>query len=122
MDTGHERIEGLKTLPVTMRRMKRLASRLCGFLLLCGVCFLPLTVVEAQPKYRLVPGWGAMPEGASWGQVPGMAHDAKGDLRFTALNRPSSRSMRLARFSSVGARRCSSGRTASASIGTASSG
>src|SRR5580765_2317825 len=63
-----------------MRRMKRLASRLCAFVLLCGVCFLPLAVLEAQPKYRLVPGWGTMPEGASWGQVPGMAIDAAGKI------------------------------------------
>ena len=63
-----------------MRRMNRLASRLCGFVLLGAICFLPIAVLEAQPTYRLVPGWGTMPEGASWGQVPGMAIDAKGKL------------------------------------------
>src|SRR4026209_61733 len=34
---------------------------------------------QAAP-YRLVPGWGALPNGATWGEVPGMAIDAKGKL------------------------------------------
>jgi sugar lactone lactonase YvrE len=30
--------------------------------------------------YRLVPGWGALPDGATWGEVPGMAIDASGKI------------------------------------------
>lgn len=30
--------------------------------------------------YRLVPGWGVLPNGAQWGEVPGMAIDASGRL------------------------------------------
>ena len=33
--------------------------------------------------YRLVPGWGTLPNGAVWGEVPGMAIDA-GGIRGTA--------------------------------------
>ncbi len=41
-------------------------------------------VVEAQaagsPPYRLVPNWGTLPNGATWGEVPGMAVDASGKI------------------------------------------
>ena len=30
--------------------------------------------------YRLVQGWGALPDGGTWGEVPGMAIDAKGKI------------------------------------------
>jgi streptogramin lyase len=30
--------------------------------------------------YRLVPGWGALPDNATWGEVPGMAIDANGRI------------------------------------------
>lgn len=30
--------------------------------------------------YRLVPGWGALPGGGAWGEVPGMAIDAAGRI------------------------------------------
>jgi sugar lactone lactonase YvrE len=30
--------------------------------------------------YRLVPNWGALPNGAAWGEVPGMAIDANGKV------------------------------------------
>lgn len=40
--------------------------------------------VSAQPSaggpYRLVPGWGVLPDGATWGEVPGMAIDATGRI------------------------------------------
>ena len=35
---------------------------------------------EAGAPYRLVPGWGTLPDGATWGEVPGMAIDANGKL------------------------------------------
>jgi hypothetical protein len=35
---------------------------------------------EAGAPYRLVPGWGTLPNGATWGEVPGMAIDAGGKL------------------------------------------
>ena len=34
---------------------------------------------DAAP-YRLVPGWGVLPNGATWGEVPGMAIDANGKI------------------------------------------
>jgi len=30
--------------------------------------------------YRLVPGWGTLPNGATWGEVPGMAIDTSGKV------------------------------------------
>ena len=35
---------------------------------------------EGGAPYRLVPGWGTLPDGATWGEVPGMAIDASGKL------------------------------------------
>jgi hypothetical protein len=32
------------------------------------------------PPYTLVPGWGQLPNGATWGEVPGMAIDAGGKI------------------------------------------
>jgi sugar lactone lactonase YvrE len=43
----------------------------------------PLALRHAQrdgAPYRLVPGWGALPNGAQWGEVPGMAIDASGKI------------------------------------------
>jgi hypothetical protein len=43
----------------------------------------PLTLRSAQREgvpYRLVPGWGTLPNGAIWGETPGMAIDADGKL------------------------------------------
>lgn len=34
----------------------------------------------SPPPYRLVPGWGTLPGGATWGEVPGMAIDATGRI------------------------------------------
>jgi hypothetical protein len=34
----------------------------------------------ASPPYKLVPNWGLLPNGATWGEVPGMAIDATGRL------------------------------------------
>ncbi|MSO61363.1 MAG: hypothetical protein EXQ50_04615 [Acidobacteria bacterium] len=40
-----------------------------------------VTLQEPAPApYRLVRGWGALPGGATWGEVPGMAIDAKGKI------------------------------------------
>ena len=35
---------------------------------------------DIAAPYRLVPGWGTLPNGATWGEVPGMAIDAGGKL------------------------------------------
>jgi hypothetical protein len=35
---------------------------------------------DGAPPYRLVPGWGSLPGGATWGEVPGMAIDAAGKI------------------------------------------
>ena len=36
--------------------------------------------LSAQAPYRLVSGWATLPAGEQWGEVPGMAIDAKGKL------------------------------------------
>jgi len=35
---------------------------------------------EGGAPYRLVPGWGTLPDGGTWGEVPGMAIDASGKI------------------------------------------
>ena len=35
---------------------------------------------EREGGYRLVPGWGTLPNDATWGEVPGMAIDASGKI------------------------------------------
>ena len=41
----------------------------------------PVTTQEpAAPPYRIVQGWGTLPGGATWGEVPGMAIDAGGKI------------------------------------------
>lgn len=44
-----------------------------------ALCLLPL-LVSAQSQYRLVPNWGALSSSETWGQVPGVAIDAKGKI------------------------------------------
>ena len=44
-----------------------------------AICFVVSTFGQAPP-YRLVPGWGTLPNGATWGETPGMAIDASGKL------------------------------------------
>lgn len=36
--------------------------------------------LQEPPPYRVVPGWGILPGGAAWGEVPGMAIDAGGKI------------------------------------------
>jgi len=40
----------------------------------------PTMQESAISPYRVVPGWGALPGGAGWGEVPGMAIDANGQI------------------------------------------
>lgn len=40
----------------------------------------PASLQEPAPPYRLVPGWGTLPGGGTWGEVPGMAIDARGKI------------------------------------------
>lgn len=67
--------------------MKRSAPWLCCFAVLVMTCLVrsgpalhAREAPEAPDVYRLVPGWGTLPDGASWGQVPGMAIDANGKI------------------------------------------
>ena len=39
-----------------------------------------LTQASSNAPYRLVPNWGVLPGGATWGEVPGMAIDANGKI------------------------------------------
>jgi hypothetical protein len=47
-----------------------------GFALMCA----SVSGSAQTAPYRLVPNWGALPDGAQWGEVPGMAIDASGKL------------------------------------------
>src|SRR5690348_16442180 len=54
----------------------------CGIALICSVISAP-ALRSAQrdgAPYRLVPNWGTLPNGAQWGEVPGMAIDASGKI------------------------------------------
>ncbi|MBM3807172.1 MAG: 6-bladed beta-propeller [Acidimicrobiia bacterium] len=77
-----------------MQPMRSPASAV-GIVLFCSVIGLsgPPALHSAQPEggapYRLVPGWGVLPNGATWGEVPGMAIDADGRLfAFHRAERP----------------------------------
>ena len=56
-----------------MQPMRNLASA-AGLALLCLVT----VSLQGAGPYRLVPNWGTLPNGATWGEVPGMAIDADG--------------------------------------------
>src|ERR1041384_8400376 len=43
------------------------------------ICSVISTAGQSAP-YRIVPNWGTLPNGAQWGEVPGMAIDAKGTI------------------------------------------
>jgi sugar lactone lactonase YvrE len=58
-----------------MQPMRNLLA-VAGFTLICASA--PGSAQTAP--YRLVPNWGALPDGAQWGEVPGMAIDASGKL------------------------------------------
>ena len=70
--------------------MKRTTQRFRNVVLFATASLLPVVLTHEAPEaleapeaaavYRLVPGWGTMPEGAAWGQVPGMAIDANGKI------------------------------------------
>ena len=57
-----------------------------AFPLICAaiVVFGPTPVLRSAQRegvpYRLVPDWGVLPNGAQWGEVPGMAIDANGKI------------------------------------------
>jgi len=46
--------------------------------ILCQASLHPQT--PPAPPYQLVPNWGVLPGGATWGEVPGMAIDADGRI------------------------------------------
>lgn len=56
-----------------MQPMKNLAAA-AGIAVCCSV----VAVAGRQVPYRLVSNWGTLPDGATWGEVPGMAIDADG--------------------------------------------
>jgi sugar lactone lactonase YvrE len=58
-----------------------MTRRTCAVLTFLSLVLAPLSGQEpSSPPYRLVPGWGALPNGATWGEVPGMAIDASGRI------------------------------------------
>jgi hypothetical protein len=60
-----------------------MARRLTLFTLVAAATFWSDTALQSQSSaapYRLVPDWGQLADGASWGQVPGMAIDATGRI------------------------------------------
>ena len=57
--------------------MKRL---LRDALVILAVSTAALHAQQSVAPYRLVPNWGVLPGGATWGEVPGMAIDANGKI------------------------------------------
>jgi sugar lactone lactonase YvrE len=53
-----------------------------NLLAVAGIALWCSTLSGWQPAapYRLVPNWGVLPDGAQWGEVPGMAIDANGKI------------------------------------------
>jgi len=65
-----------------MRKLLATAA-VAAFCSVIAVAGEPLALRSAQREgapYRLVPGWGVLPNGAQWGEVPGMAIDAAGKI------------------------------------------
>src|SRR4030095_11809667 len=60
----------------SMMQPMRSVLTACGLVVFCAA----IAASCQAPPYRLVPGWGVLPNGATWGEVPGMAIDAKGKL------------------------------------------
>jgi DNA-binding beta-propeller fold protein YncE len=58
-----------------MQPMRNLLAA-AGLTLFCSV----IAASEQGAPYRLVAGWGVLPNGAHWGEVPGMAIDANGRI------------------------------------------
>jgi sugar lactone lactonase YvrE len=63
-------------------------ARIGSARLLATVLILLGCGASAQAPYRLVDGWGALPEGKTYGQVPGMAIDAEGRVFAFHRNQP----------------------------------
>ena len=64
-----------------MQPMKTVMSAI-GVTLICSVISGP-ALRSAQREggpYRIVPAWGTLPNGAQWGEVPGMAIDGNGTI------------------------------------------
>ena len=60
--------------------MRGMGRRVVALLLILLTSAVPSAQPSAGGPYRLVPGWGTLPDGASWGEVPGMAIDANGRI------------------------------------------
>jgi sugar lactone lactonase YvrE len=56
--------------------------------LVLTLCVLTFAADAAEAPYRLVEGWGKLPEGYTYGQVPGMAIDANGRVFAFHRNQP----------------------------------
>ena len=52
------------------------------------IASLLVSPASTQAPYRLVEGWGALPAGTTYGQVPGMAIDADGRVFVFHRNQP----------------------------------
>ncbi len=70
-----------------MQPMRRNLLTVAGFTLACSAIAVSghtPAIGSAEPQreapYRLVPDWGVLPDGAQWGEVPGMAIDASGRI------------------------------------------
>lgn len=58
-----------------MHPMRKLIAA-AGITVFCSV----ISLSGEDAPYRLVPGWGTLPNGAAWGEVPGMAIDGSGKI------------------------------------------
>lgn len=64
-----------------------MSSRLSVSAILAAVV-LAVSHPSAQEPYRAVPGWGPLPDGITWGEVPGMTIDATGRVFAFHRNEP----------------------------------
>jgi sugar lactone lactonase YvrE len=60
--------------------MRGMGRRVAALLLILLTSAVPSAQPSAGGPYRLVPGWGTLPDAATWGEVPGMAIDATGRI------------------------------------------
>src|SRR4030095_15192488 len=60
----------------SMMQPMRSVLAACGLVVFCAA----IAASGQAPPYRLVPGWGALPHGATRGGGPGMASGARGQI------------------------------------------
>ena len=63
-----------------MQPMRKLLAAAGVMLISMGIAPALHSAQRDAAPYRLVPGWGVLPDAATWGEVPGMAIDSNGRI------------------------------------------